>query len=308
MKTIRLLIPLLVLTLSLVYLPIISEVKAIALSPLTFELTANPGDTVTNVLKITNTDSFNVGITIDIDDFIPAGEEGGVSLEDPSENNTFSLASWVTATPSAFRLDAGKSMSVEFTILVPLDAEPGGHYSSVLATVSASPLEGGGVAIAQKIGSLLLLSVAGDVEEGIIIKEFSVQNFSEYGPITLLTRLENTGTIHVKPRGFILIKNILGKEVAKIDLPQKNVLPRSIRRIEVTWGERLMFGKYEATLIAIYGTTNQPLSSVTSFWIIPWKIAGAVLLGIIVLLAILIKGRKRLRLALRILFKGAHKN
>lgn len=308
MQTIKLLTLTLALTVLAAYFPTIPEVKAVSLSPLTFELTANPGETVTNVLRVTNTEGYPIGITIDVEDFIAVGEEGQVALEDPSTDFTYSLAKWVTVTPQAFVLGGNDMVTVEFTVNVPIDAEPGGHYGSVLATVSASAPEGGGVGVAQKIGSLILLNVAGDVEERLHIAEFSVPNYSEFGPVTILSRFENTGTVHVKPRGFILIKDIFGKEVDKLELTQKNVLPRSIRRIEVEWGNRLMFGRYEATLTAIYGTTNQPLSSVTSFWIIPWKIAGAVLLGVIILLAILIKGRKRIKLALRILFKGAQKH
>jgi len=304
MKTTRLLIFLLVLSLSLAYLSIAPRAQAVSLSPLTFELAANPGETIINVLKVTNTDDAPVNVAIEVEDFSAVGEEGRVALESPSKDLTYSLARWVTVSPSALTILANDSATIQFTINIPIDAEPGGHYGSVLASISAAP-SGGGVAVVQKVGSLILISVAGEVEEIVRIAEFSVPNFSQYGPVTILSRFENTGTIHVKPRGFILIENIFGKEIAQLDLPQKNVLPRSIRRIEVPWGDRFMFGKYEATLTAIYGSTNEPLSAITTFWIIPWKIAGAVLLGVIILLSILIKGRKRFRLALRILFRGS---
>jgi len=280
--------------------------KAVSLSPLTFELSANPGDTVSNILKVTNTDPNPVNIVVDVEDFAAVGEEGQVTLLPGEDNSTYSLASWVTVSPSLLSIPAHDSATVEFTVNVPFGAEPGGHYGSVLATVSTAPTPGA-VTVAQKIGSLLLMNVAGDVEERLHIAEFSVEPFSEYGPVTILSRFENTGTVHLKPRGFILIKNMFGREVEKLDLPQKNVLPKSIRRIEVPWGSKLMFGRYEAILTAIYGSTNQPLSSVTTFWVIPWKIAGAILIGLVALLSLLIKGRKRIRLALAVLFKGTHK-
>jgi len=292
-----------ILTLSLLNIQI---VEAVSISPLTFELIANPGETITNILKVTNTESSPVGIVIDIEDFRAIGEEGQVALEDPSEDQTFSLARWIIASPSVFTLEPGETRNVQFTINVPLNAEPGGHYSSVLATISGTAPSVGGVSIAQKIGSLLLLNVSGDVQENLQVAEFSAPSFSEYGPITIVNRFENTGTVHVKPRGFVLIKNFFGREIDQLDLPQKNVLPNSIRRIEVPWGDRYMFGKYQATLTVIYGSTNSPISAVTTFWVIPWKITGAALLGIIILLAILIRGRKRFGLAVKILLKGAH--
>lgn len=288
-------------------IPITNRAEAVSLSPLIFELSANPGDTVSNVLKVTNTDPYPVNIVIDIEDFSAIGEEGQVTLKQGEDSSTYSLAGWITATPNAFTIPANNSITVQFTINIPIDAEPGGHYSSVLASINATPVDGG-VAIAQKIGSLLLLNVAGDVEEKLFIEELFVEPFSEYGPVNIISRFENTGSVHLKPRGFILIKNIFGQEVEQLDLPQKNVLPKSIRRIEILWGERIMFGRYEATLTAIYGSTNQPLSAITTFWVIPWKIATAILVGIIILLSILIKGRKRFRLAFSVLFRGTHRH
>ena len=284
-----------------------NQAEAISLSPLTFELAVNPGEVVTNVLKITNTDAVPVNVTIKTEDFAAIGEEGQVTLEEPTEDLTFSSARWVTANPSVLVLLPNESATIEFVISVPANAEPGGHYSSILATVSAAATQGGGSSIAQQVGSLILINVAGDVTENLRIEEFFAAGYSEYGPVGIISRFENDGTVHLKPRGFILIKNIFGKEIAKLDLPQRNVLPRSIRRIEVPWGEKIMFGRYEATLTAIYGSTNQPLSSVTSFWVIPWKITTAVAIGLIALLSFFIKGRKRIRLALSVLFRGTHR-
>jgi len=99
---------------------------------------------------------------------------------------------------------------------------------------------------------------------------------------------------------------MFGKEIDKTVLDQKNVLPNSIRRIEVNWGRKYMFGRYEATLASIYGNNNEPLSSTITFWVLPWKILLVAGIGVMLLLAVLISGRKRIRLALSIIFKGAH--
>lgn len=291
-----------------ILLPAVPRAEAVAMSPLTFELFANPGDKITNTLSIRNDTDAPTGVSISVEDFIAAGEEGRVALESSEGPSSYSLSKWVTVSPQTFTLDPHGSQAVEFIIDVPLDAEPGGHYSSVLANVGAASQTEGGVGVASKVGSLVLLNVAGDVKESVRVAEFSTPNYSEFGPISILTRFENTGTVHTKPRGFILIKDMFGREVDKIVLDQKNVLPNSIRRMEVEWGKKYMFGRYEATLAAIYGTTNEPLSSVTTFWVIPWKIASAVGLIVLLILIMLIKGRKRIRLALRIIFKGTPKH
>jgi hypothetical protein len=161
--------------------------------------------------------------------------------------------------------------------------------------------------VAQKIGSLLLLQVAGEVREQLFLKSFEAPSFSEYGPITLASRFENSGTVHLKPRGFVLIKNMLGGEVAKLNLVQRNVLPNSVRRMETVLDKKYLFGRYEATLIAIYGSTNEPISAVTTFWVIPWKIFLVILAVLMMFIIFFYKTRRRWRSAMRILIKGEGK-
>ena len=275
----------------------------LSVSPLTFELTANPGDEISNIVKVFNTGDSSIPVTIEVEDFRPVGETGQVTIS-PEEDETYSLAKWVRTVPETFILEPQELRVVEFTVSVPLNAEPGGHYGSILASISGGTIAGGGTAIAQKVGALLLLQVAGEVREQLFLKSFKAPQFSEYGPITLASRFENSGTVHVKPRGFILIKNMLGGEVAQLNLSQKNVLPDSIRRMETVLDKKYLFGRYEATLTAIYGSANEPISAVTTFWIIPWKITLGILVGLAIVIFYFYKTRKRWRLAIKILIKG----
>jgi len=232
MKSSRLLGYLLLVAILVSTLGITQTAKAVSISPLTFELAANPGEIVSNVLKVTNTEQSPLNVIIEVEDFAAIGEEGQVTLQPDEDNSTYSLANWVTVSPGVFTIPGRGSEIIEFTVNLPIDAEPGGHYASILASVSGSAPGGSGPSVAQKVGSLVLMNVAGDVKEQLHIAEFSAKPFSEYGPVTITSRFENDGTVHLKPRGFILIKNFFGQEVAKLDLPQRNVLPRSIRRIE----------------------------------------------------------------------------
>ncbi|MDZ4231871.1 MAG: hypothetical protein U1C72_01310, partial [Candidatus Pacearchaeota archaeon] len=174
----------------------------------------------------------------------------------------------------------------------------------ILASSGAAEPGSGGAAIAQKIGSLLLLQVAGAVQEEMSIRSFTAPAFSEYGPITMTGRFENTGTVHLKPRGFVLVKDVLGRETARLELPQLNVLPNSIRQVDTELPDKRLFGKYSATLTAIYGSTNEPLAYTTTFWVVPWKVLGATLIGLLILAFLLYLARRRLSLALSVLVTG----
>jgi hypothetical protein len=136
------------------------------------------------------------------------------------------------------------------------------------------------------------------------VAEFSAPNFSEYGPVALALRLKNDGSVHLKPRGFITITNMFGKEAGTIDIPQSNVLPQSTRKFDLNWGVKYMYGKYTASMTAIYGSANDSLTAVTTFWIVPWKILTVALLALLIVLIVIIRGRHRIALAIRVLKGG----
>lgn len=276
--------------------------SVLSISPLTFEITVNPGESISNVVKISNLGDYSVQVKMEAQDFTAAGEIGQVVVrEELSE--TYSLAKWISIEEETFELEPHSQKLINFTISVPPDGEPGGHYGTILASTIGGGAPAGAM-IVQKVGALLLTQVAGKVEELLWVKSFEAPRFSEYGPIQLVSRFENQGTVHLKPRGFISITNWLGKEVASLPLGQKNVLPNSIRKISTTWDKHWLFGKYTATLAAIYGFTNEPVSAVISFWVIPWKIVGAIILFSLLLVVFLYKTRKRWKMALRVLIKG----
>jgi len=285
-----------------------AQATGISISPLTFELTANPNDVLTNKLKVYNPTDSIVAIKMEVEDFTVAGEMGEVRIE-PAETETYSLAKWVEVEPSEFTLEPREQKFVDFTIAIPQNAEPGGHYGSVLAT-TAGVMGAGitGAAIAQKVGTLVLLTVAGEVTENLNVKEFSAPDFLEYGPVSFTIRFENTGTVHVRPRGFVTITDWRNKKVIDLEFPQRNVIPGAIRRIDTSFNKKWLFGRYTAMLVGSYGTTNTPLNpSVLTFWVFPWKITLAISLALLLALFILFKTRKRWQLAIRILFKGEPK-
>ena len=279
--------------------------QGLSISPLTFELTANPGDVLTNKLKVYNPSSSAIIVKMEAEDFKAVGETGKVVVA-PEENITYSLKRWVRIEPVEFTLEPKEQKFVDFIIEVPGNAEPGGKYGSVLATTGGVMGEGlTGTAIAQKVGALLLLTISGPVQESLTVKEFSVPHFLEYGPVLFLIRFENTGTVHVRPRGFVTITDWRGKKVADVEFPQMNVIPNAVRKVEAKWDCKWLFGRYTATLVGSYGTANLPFEPpVLTFWVFPWKIALGIFSIILLALIFFFLTRRRWKLAMKVLFKG----
>ena len=283
--------------------------SGVTISPLTFELTANPGDVINNKIKIYNPTDKIVSIRIEAEDFRAVGEEGKVvTTSESDEDTTYSLRKWIITIPVEFTLEPGKEKVVDFIIEIPENAEPGGKYGSILAGISGSVSnEGTGAAIATKTGALVLLMVSGDLSEELRVSDFSAPSFSEYGPVPFEIKFENTGTVHVRPRGFVVVTDLFGKKVTEIEFSQKNVLPGAIRKNDAMWDTKWLFGKYTATVVGNYGTGNIPFEPrVITFWVLPWKIMLGVSLILLFITVFFLKTKKRWKMALGILFKGEH--
>jgi len=275
---------------------------SLGISPVTFELTGRPGEAIENYLKVFNPSADTIGVRMQIEDIAPTGEEGFVTVE-PPDTETYSLARWIRTDPEEFELKPGEERQVKFTLTIPNNAEPGGHYGTVLAATRAIMGSGStGAAVVQRIGALVLLIVPGEMEESLIVKDFSAPNFSEYGPIKFSIKFENTGTVHLKPKGLITISNLLGRKSAEIPFPEKNVLPKGIRKIDVSWDKKLLWpGRYTASITGNYGLGNAQISPmIITFWVFPWKICLAAFLVLILLFLI----RKRFVAAFKILIRG----
>lgn len=276
----------------------------VTVSPVHFEFSANPGDKLENKLQVLNPTENTISVKMEVEDFVTYGEEGEVRIQE-TEDETYSLKKWVKTTPNEFTLKPKESKLVTFTVNIPKNAEPGGKYGSILATMSGlAGEEGAGLGIAQKVGALLLLSVSGRIEEKIEVKEFSTPNFREYGPINFTIRFENTGTVHVRPRGSVTINNIFGHKVADVEFPQQNVIPGAIRKNETTWNQNWLWGvRYTATLVGSYGSQNSTISSVISFWVFPWKIWLVILLVLVIVIYFIVRTRRKIKRAEEILKK-----
>ncbi|MCK4782030.1 hypothetical protein KAS79_03880 [Candidatus Parcubacteria bacterium] len=283
---------------------VFADAPGIGLSPLTFEITGNPGDVIENYIKVGNPSSeHTISVKMTIEDIVPTGESGHVIVE-PAETESYSLARWTKCEHEKFILTPKEEKKIKFTIRIPENAEPGGHYGTVIAGSTGVTGPGiTGASIIPRVGALVLLTVPGEMKENLIVKEFSApRNYFEYGPIPFEIKFENLGTIHSRASASISITDLQGKKVAEIPLVQKSVLPSSVRKFEASWNQKWLWGgKYIATLSGTYGAGNIPLESkVITFWAFPWK----VVLGLLIFIILLILTRRRWAAAVRILIRG----
>jgi hypothetical protein len=289
------------------------EALSLTVAPPLYQISAVPGETWSSTISIVNSNPYPLTVYLEPHGFEAQDEFGRpriLSREDERAART--LPQWITLTQEPVTIPAGGTERVPFSVVVPEDAPPGGHYASIVVATEPPEAEAGGqVTISSSVASLVLLSVAGDVREAGVIREFSTEDlWHQEAEAQLLMRFQNTGNVHLRPQGVITIENMWGQERGRIDLNQAtnfgNVLPGTTRRFSFTWrGQEDVFdfGRYAAIASISFGSdgARQSVTRETHFWVVPlWdvvRVLGGGALGLALLIFLV---RLYVRRALRL--------
>lgn len=281
---------------------IADESQGFQISPPVTELRLDPGTSTRSTMKVTNLTGTQMTLTLGKQNFVAKGDEGEVDLVD-NANPQYSLAPWFTLVQSSIDVPPKSTKSVEFTISVPKDAEPGGRYGSITFDSQPPKLPAGqsGASVKQRLAGLIFLRINGNAREEISIDSFKTnKSFYEYGPVAFETLVNNKGNVHEKPTGEIVVKNLFGFKTATVKLDEKNVIPGAARKLTNQLQKKLLFGHYTAEL-TMHNGTSQTLTAKTGFTVIPYKLLAIVFFVILVVVLFFWKARKRLSRAFKIL-------
>lgn len=276
--------------------------QALAVSPVLYDFEIAPASNKQGTITLINDTEQEDTYGLSVRNFVAMGEDGAQQYLD--EENPSDLASWISLDKPSVTLASGQSAQFTFSVNVPVNAEPGGHYASIFFTHAGKPGSGTGVGIGGQVGVLILVNVPGNVKEDAKIESFTLQGSSlkDHLPAIFDLRLHNLGSVHFRPRGTLVVKNIFGQTVAREPANPKNsaVLPNSIRRVEMTWARTLdveegngfltgvrnewknfAIGRYSASVEVSYGSQGKTLSSSdVTFWVIPWHLLLIALVGL----------------------------
>lgn len=294
---------LILLLLSATYFLLTPHVKAqsalgLSAIPPRLEITVEPGQHVSKEIKVRNESQTEKVITTNVKDFVVTDTIGtpvqidGVTEED----NRWAASSWIQVSPTQLKLKPGETKSLILTVIAPIDALPGGHYAMVLHNPQTDVfLDTTGAAIETNVGSLIYITVPGDIKQDARIVDLTVPGFSEFGPIDIQTIIENLSDVHITPNGQITIKNMLGGTTAQLPLTETNIFPYTQREFINQLDKKWLLGRYQAQVNATYGTTGGLLTATVFFWVIPWRLITFLmaLIALIALLVIILKNKDR---------------
>jgi hypothetical protein len=198
--------------------------------------------------------------------------------------------------PAEATLAPNQSSQINIVIDVPSDALPGGHYAMILhePSLSRNGKTESAAAVAQRVGTLLYVIVDGPINEEAYLRNISIPEFSEYGPVPISLTVDNQSDIHIRPQIGIEIRNVFGQKVETLNLESKNIFPISSREFTTTWDRIWGIGPYQASIIMSYGSGGQVAQVKQWFWLIPIKLLLAALIIVLSSVAIFVSIRRHL--------------
>lgn len=290
-------------------------------SPIPLNLVAEPGTTVSSPIRVKNGGDSEERIKIDLMKFSASDENGAPQLLEPEASDDF--LSWASFSEKEFSIAPGEWKTITVTFAVPPSASFGYYYAIVFSRAGdpLKPKDGqtgftGGTAVLA-----LLEAKVPNAKREVIVTDFRAnRKWYEFLPATFTVRLQNTGNVHIAPRGNIFVgrENEDSNNALEVNLEKGNILPNSFREFSVDWTDgfpayrekmengkgvrdeqgnvvkelvwdwkeasKFRWGKYQAKLLLVYddGKRDVPIEGTVDFWVLPWKIMLAA--GVVVIL------------------------
>ncbi len=239
--------------------------SAISISPLRQTVSVDPGSAQVLQLDVDNTDTKDVTVAPAVDAFTVDQKTGRAVFGAVDE-----AVQWVACEPSSLTLKSGERGTFHCTATVPSHAQPGGHYLGLFA--ENKPAEGQ-VGVGSRVGSLIFLTVSGEIRESLVVEQFAPDRLVTFSPtVTLSALIKNAGNVYVQPKGEIIIYGMTNNEVRRIPINQsgRKVLP------DGTWQEEFFVpldvrtaGRTSMRLHLQYGATGQTAVSTAVLWYVP---------------------------------------
>lgn len=296
----------------------------LTVSPVSINLAANPGETVSSQIKVRNNNSAKEYLRLSVLKFT-SSRSGSPVIADITATDEFGR--WVSFDEPEFTLDANEQKTLRFKIEIPKDAALGYYYAVKIERIQDVTPGSKQTAVQGAPAIPVLLEVRSpNAKRELAITDFTTDSpFYEYLPVQFKVVVKNSGNIHSIPVGDIFIDSSLfgvgagQKNVASLSFNEGrgNILPQTDRDYFTNWddalmirvpkattgkgsneytlkwdlqkGNKLRMGRYTAHLLMVYdnGQRDIPLEATVSFWVLPWKLLLTIL-GIIIGPAIIV--------------------
>lgn len=285
--------------------PQFNQGNGLRVSPVRHDLTIAPGKSQTIDVYVSNITAGDSELKAVINDFTASSDESGqprVLFDEGDSAPNNGLRKYVSPVPN-FTLKPNERKVIKVTVNIPADAAGGGYFG-VVRFLPTSVASDKNVSLTASVGSLILVTVPGDIKERMGVESMNVSrgdgkaaNFFTNGKgLKAVIRFKNSGNVQLQPFGKFDLKKG-GKKIATIEIndtrPRASVLPDSIRRFENDLGDKASsFGKYTLSGNFGYGERGGLVNATTTFYVVPLPfVILAALLVVLILVGIFVLPR-----------------
>lgn len=186
--------------------------------------------------------------------------------------------------------------------------------STIQSTSGPNPTPSQNTTVAQGgIASNLLLSIGPKNATKGYIQTFSAPLFLQSGPVPFTLAINNAGEHLLTPKGVILIHNMFGQTIGRVDIAPANILANSTRQLfaqpsnsknplnldidnpKIIWPETFLLGPYSANLSLAMSDKGPIYTRTIHFLVLPIQVVIGIIIAISMSITIYLRIRKRLK-------------
>lgn len=240
---------------------------SITLSPVDKHYTVKPGETITDNYVILNDGQMPY-------DFLTYAAPYSVQDKtyDPNYDDTAApradVYKWVAFTQGKWHAGPRERVVVPFTIRVPENASPGGHYGVLFS--ETQPIDNNGSIVRKRrVGCVVYITVEGNNTVKGELKDIAIDWYQPNAPLTSKIEIQNTGNSDFPVTTRLVVKDLFGNTKYTHD-EERYVLPETTRTIDLAWDSSPWFGLFTSTVsVTMLGKTEtkSQLTLVAPYWL-----------------------------------------
>lgn len=164
---------------------------------------------------------------------------------------------WVRFEKTDYHLEPDEEVIVKYSINIPADATPGGHYGVIFAeTQPSEAAQANSVIRKKRVGSIIYATVNGSYETKGEALDSEIPFWQVEPPLRVSMRAKNTGNTDFSDKTVMTVKDVFGNVKFRIE-KELLVLPKTTRKIDMEWKNANWFGLYNVeTSQEILGKTT----------------------------------------------------
>lgn len=238
------------------------SVDRITLSPVDKHYLFKPGDTKHDSFTVINDGDSAYDFAVYARPYSVGSTDEDYSPNFTAQPANANVYQWVQFEKSQYHLKPNQSVDVNYTIRVPENATPGGHYGVLFVeTIPPANNKANSIMRRKRLGLIVYATVKGTFKTAGSSEAISIPFFQLKPPITASQRVTNTGNSDFTVTGTMNVYDAFGAK--KYTLTKDyTVLPDSIRKMPFEWTDAPWFGLYKVELTTKYLKT---ISTKTSY-------------------------------------------